>query len=411
MSHFSSLLIAALFVFYVRATPIEASGSPITLPFAKRISMGGGTIRLLEHDQVRAAALRDRGKNNIGGGVDRRAANVPVANAVVSYIASVGIGTPPTYYDLIVDTGSSNTWVGAGKPYKKTSSSYVTSNSVSVSYGSGSFFGTEYYDAVTLGSGLTIPKQSIGVASSSTGFDGVDGILGIGPVDLTLGTLSPDEHLTIPTVTDNLLAQNTIPQEVIGISFQPTDSLFEVNGELTFGGVDTNKFTGSISYVPITTTSPSAYYWGIDQSIAYGSTTILSQTAGIVDTGTTMILIATDAFIKYKELTGSVVDSNTGLLRITPSQYSSLKNLNFIIGGKTYALTPNGQIWPRSLNTAIGGSTSYVYLMVADSQTDSGSGLDFTNGQAFHERFYVVYDADNSRVGFATTPYTDATAN
>ncbi|KAG6329474.1 hypothetical protein ID866_9616 [Astraeus odoratus] len=94
------------------------------------------------------------------------------------------------------------------------------------------------------------------------------------------------------------------------------------------------------------------------------------------------------------------------------SQYSSLKNLNFIIGGKTYELTPNGQIWPRSLNTAIGGSTSYVYLMVADSsQTNSGPGLDSTNDQAFHERFYVVYDADNSRVGFATTPYTDATTN
>lgn len=50
--------------------------------------------------------------------------------------------------------------------------------------------GTEYTDTVTLGTGLVITKQSIGVAKTATGFDGVDGILGIGPVDLTSGMYS-----------------------------------------------------------------------------------------------------------------------------------------------------------------------------------------------------------------------------
>ena len=56
-------------------------------------------------------------------------------------------------------------------------------------------------DDVKLGA-VTIKGQSIGVATKSVGFDGVDGILGIGPVDLTLGTLSPDTSSSIPTVTD-----------------------------------------------------------------------------------------------------------------------------------------------------------------------------------------------------------------
>jgi hypothetical protein len=77
----------------------------------------------------------------------------------------------------------------------------------------------------------------------------------------------------------------------------------------------------------------------------------------------------------------------------------------------TYALTPNGQIWPRSLNTYIGGSSSYIYLIVNDLGTPSGEGLDFINGQMFLERFYYVFDTTNSRVGFATTPYTNATTN
>ncbi|KAH9009788.1 hypothetical protein EDB84DRAFT_1446121 [Lactarius hengduanensis] len=37
-----------------------------------------------------------------------------------------------------------------------------------------------------------------------------NGILGIGPVDLTLDTLSPDSNTPIPTVTDNLFSQGTI---------------------------------------------------------------------------------------------------------------------------------------------------------------------------------------------------------
>ena len=45
---------------------------------------------------------------------------------------------------------------------------------------------------------------------------------------------------------------------------------------------------------PITSTSPASAYVGIDQSITYGSsgTTILSSTAGITDTGTTLVLLA-----------------------------------------------------------------------------------------------------------------------
>ena len=77
-----------------------------------------------------------------------------------------------------IDTGSSNTWVGAGTTYVKTTTSASTGKAVSVSYGSGSFSGTEYTDTVTLSPDLVIAKQSIGVASTATGFSDTDGILG-----------------------------------------------------------------------------------------------------------------------------------------------------------------------------------------------------------------------------------------
>ena len=117
----------------------------------------------------------------------------------------------------------------------------------------------------------------------------------IGPTNLTEDTV--EGVLTVPTVTDNLLSQGTISTEVVGIYFAPSSASSDTNGELTFGGIDTSKTTSAVSYVPITSTAPATRYWGIDQSISYGGTTILAETAGIVDTGTTLILIAISEFM------------------------------------------------------------------------------------------------------------------
>jgi pepsin A len=143
---------------------------------------------------------------------------------------------------------------------------------------------------VTLNSNLVINNQSIGVASSDPGLGDVDGLLGLGPVDLTRGTVSNEDE--VETVMDSLYAQGDIDSEVLGLFFAPVSS-GDSGGELTFGGVDSSKFTGQMGYVPITSTSPASQYWGIDQSINYGDTEIMTSTAGIVDTGTTLILIAT----------------------------------------------------------------------------------------------------------------------
>ena len=159
-----------------------------------------------------------------------------------------------------------------------------------MSYGSGNFSGEQWIDTVTLSPDLVISKQSIGVASTSAGMNpGVDGIIGVGPIDLTNNTVANTD--TVPTVTGNLFSQGTISKEVLGVYYIPIAETG--NGELTFGGYDESATSEPVVYVPLTTTSPASKYWGIDQSISYGDDVILSTTAGIVDTGTTLILIAT----------------------------------------------------------------------------------------------------------------------
>lgn len=194
------------------------------------------------------------------------------------------------------------------------------------------------------------------------------------------------------------------------------------------------RFTGQISYVPITSTSPASQYWGIDQSVTYGNvSTILNSTSGIVDTGISFIAIICFPKVWRRHVRHDFVDacyrripgipegdgcyyglasirclsqqnlqyltqkhSTTGLLTVTQSQFNNLKSLFFKIGDvsslcswlhisvtdntykqTTFELTANAQIWPRALNSTLGGDSGKIYLVTADLGSNSGSGLDF----------------------------------
>jgi pepsin A len=393
-----SLLSLLLLTLTVNASPYPKLS---TLQFAAKIS-NIGAKNLVQIDRQRVA--HHRATANRSG--KRNAVEDVTDPTAVQYIASVGIGSPPTQYNLLIDTGSSNTWVGSSKKYKQTSTSKKTGETIAVTYGSGHMTGDEYTDTVSVGKGLTIEKQSIGVATQWQGFRGIDGILGLGPVDLTTTTLS--SQIQVPTVVDNLASQKKISQSVLGIFFAPGDSHA---GSLSFGTPEQDKILGDITYVPITTTTPSAHYWGFEQSVQYNGKEILKNTAGTIDTGTTLTLLASDAYNAYKNATGAVLDSNTAFLSITSAQFSQLKNLDFEIGGKTFTLNANAQIWPRSLNGAINGEKDKIYLIVSDAGSDSGSGLDFVMGFTWLQRFYTVYDTGKKRIGFANTSYTSATTN
>ncbi|KAH9914106.1 aspartic peptidase A1 [Fomitopsis serialis] len=384
------------------------AGSKVALPFARRVSQAGST-NLVDFDQARAQFMRDNAQGKYAGVSSATEAasmvNAPATARVVSYTTEVQIGNPPSNYSLLIDTGSSNTWAGANltNPFVFSGTTELTSNAVCVSYGSGFFGGDEVMDQITLAPGLTIAEQGIGASIWSEGFGGVDGILGIGPQDLTCSC--------IPTVVDNAYKQGLLEAYEIGISFTPSTTPSEMNGELTFGGVDERKYKGTLTYVDITSTSPASHYVGIEQSVMYGDTEILGPTSGIVDTGTTLLLLATDAFNAYQNMTGATMDDSSGLLQIDEEQYGALQSLYFNIGGTVYELTRDAQLWPRSLNKYIGGTEDGYYLVVSDNGAVSGSGLDFINGMTWLERFYTVYDVGNSRVGFATTNHTHSGNN
>lgn len=160
---------------------------------------------------------KDRARIKTFGATTSLLGVVPAINHDVTYTIEVLIGNQT--FNLIVDTGSSNTWIGAGKSYNPGPTSIKDGRLVSVSYGSGSFSGEQYRDTLTFGN-ISARSQLISVANYTEGFEGYDGILGLGPEALTAGAIV-GSHTLIPTVMQTLDSQGAIEQNVVGVYFQP----------------------------------------------------------------------------------------------------------------------------------------------------------------------------------------------
>ena len=92
---FATLLTTVFLALAVAADPIPVKRSLVTLPISRRINLNGRNI--LEHDQLRAKALKARGEARAAGLSDRGIVSPSFAeNEGVSYVASIGVGSPPT---------------------------------------------------------------------------------------------------------------------------------------------------------------------------------------------------------------------------------------------------------------------------------------------------------------------------
>ncbi|KAF7338863.1 Aspartic protease [Mycena sanguinolenta] len=369
----------------VSATVSTPTSSPNfhTVSFSKKVS---GKTR-----STKALLARDLSRFN----PDAAAAvgEAPATNEDDTYVVATQVGTQT--FELIVDTGSSNTWVGSGTRYTPGSTSTNTGKSFAVTYGSGSVSGTEFTDSVSLG-GLTVSKQSIGDGTRSSGFQGVDGIIGFGPVALTQGTVSGST--TVPTFLDNLRSQGTITTEVLGVSFAPESGSDEddTNGELTLGGTDATKFSGSLTFVSKTTASPFNEFWGITvSSITYNGASVGGSSSAI---SSTYRATATTAYNAFLSASGGRTDATTGLASWTTLPKA---NFAFTIGGVSLTLTPAQFTVPTAQYADFGLATGKFYGWIADGGSVAAD-INFIIGQKFLENYYSVFDTTNNRVGFAT---------
>ncbi|KAG2066417.1 aspartic peptidase A1 [Suillus decipiens] len=410
---FSVVFLLALLACSVTGSPVEVRNSTITLPMTRRLAFSNVTD-LLRHDEARLVAFGEHSTRGRRGADAHPRPTVPLSQVdlgegMQGYTVRAAIGDPLTNYDLVVDSASAITWIGAALPYFNPNG-VNTNVPVAVNYRYGSFQGTIWEDGITFTERITVSRMQIGVASTEQNI-AADGVLGIGPTLSGRGALPSFPNQMLPTIIDRLFEEGTIPQHVVGIFFKPTVANEDNDGELCFGGTNPRQYIGKPKFTGIATTPPSSSHWGINQWIRYADTQILANSPGIVDSGCTFLYLAIDAYERYRAVTGGTLNPANGLLQISLQQYNNLYDLEFHTGTINLKLVPNAQIWPRSLNNKINGGENDIFLVVKSLATPTGAGFNFVNGYVFLQRFYTVFDSGNRRVGFAPNVFTEASTN
>nr|XP_013052035.2 gastricsin isoform X4 [Anser cygnoides] len=324
----------------------------------------------------------------------------PLSNSMdMSYYGEISIGTPPQNFLVLFDTGSSNLWVPSTLCQSQActnhnlfnpnqSSTFSTQDEYfSLQYGTGSLTGIFGYDTVTV-QGLSVTNQEFGLSETEPGTNFVyspfDGILGLAFPSLSAGGAT--------TVMQSMLQQNLMDSPIF--SFYLSGQEGSQGGELVFGGVDPNLYTGQITWTPVTQTS----YWQIgieDISIGGQSSGWCSQGCqGIVDTGTSLLTVPTQVFTQLMQYIGAQADGN-GQYVASCSNIGSMPTLTFVISGTSFPLPPSAyMLQSNSGYCTVGIESTYL-------PSQNGQPL-WILGDVFLRSYYSIYDTGNNQVGFAT---------
>ena len=305
------------------------------------------------------------------------------------FFGEISVGTPGQTVNVVFDTGSSNLWVPNAKPLfsgheiyeHKRSSTYVKNGTdFAIEYGSGPVAGSYSRDNVQIGSEILLENYLFAEVDDTTGL-GVgyrlgkfDGILG-----LAWGTISVDG---VPTPLEAMISANLLEENVFAFY------LGEGPGELVFGGVDPDHYTGDFTYVPLSSTT----YWQIElEDFKVGNSSMTTATKAIVDSGTSLLTGPTEDVKKIAEALGARALGNTGEYLIDCNPYGA-PDLNIDINGKTFTL---------SLADYVIYDEGECLLAIMGMDIPAPTGPLWILGDVFMRKYYVKFDIDNKRIGIA----------
>jgi len=313
------------------------------------------------------------------------------------------VGTPGQQFNVHYDTGSAYLWVPCAGctatactnhnqfTCSKSSTCKQTGNQFTITYGSGTVSGGIDNDRVCFGMGTSgfctnTAQEFVCATAESSQFNGQtsDGILGMGR----------DNTDEAPFIVNQIMSNTAIcPQKVFAFYLSEGG-----NGEMTMCGTDPNHYTGAITYLPLV--GPD--FWIVAMtSITVGSTTIGSAPMNaILDTGTTLI-IGPESMVNA--INKALNIANGGFVSFDCKLMAGMPNINIVMGGHTFVLTPNDYIFKEVI-----GGTTYCFPGIDSSGPASGTPT-WILGDTFIAKYYTIFDVGNQRVGLAQAATNTAT--
>lgn len=190
----------------------------------------------------------------------------------------------------------------------------------------------------------------------------------------------------VPTVFENVMDQKLVDEGMFAFYLGNGN---RDRGELTLGGVDAAHYTGEISWVPLL----SATYWEISMSdVVVGANSFVSggNAKAIVDTGTSILTGPSEAVAAIAQQLGAKPFIEGEYL--ISCDATNLSNIDFVINGNTYTLTPEDYLIPD-------GDICLFGMMAMDIPAPTGPL--WILGDVFIRKYYSVFDVSNQRVGLA----------
>uniref|UniRef100_A0A8C4FCD0 pepsin A n=1 Tax=Dicentrarchus labrax TaxID=13489 RepID=A0A8C4FCD0_DICLA len=271
--------------------------------------------------------------------------NEPMTNdADLAYYGIISIGTPPQSFKVVFDTGSSNLWVPSiycnspacnnhDKFNPGLSSTYRHNGSpLSIQYGTGSMTGFLGYDTVTVG-GLAVRNQIFGMSKSEAPFMQymrADGILGLAYPRLSASHATP--------VFDNMMNEGLVNQDLFSVYLSSNSQQGSV---VTFGGVDSNHYHGSITWIPLS----NELYWQITVDSVTVNGQVVACNGGcqaIVDTGTSLVVGPQSSISNINSMVGA--SSQNGDYVVNCNNIAQMPAVTFHIHGQEFTLPASAYV-------------------------------------------------------------------
>uniref|UniRef100_A0A3Q3K3Q6 Beta-secretase 1 n=1 Tax=Monopterus albus TaxID=43700 RepID=A0A3Q3K3Q6_MONAL len=322
------------------------------------------------------------------------------------YYVEMAVGSPPQKLNILVDTGSSNFAVGAAAhPFLRR----YYHRSLSSSYRD---LGRSVYVAYSQGPNIAAITQSDRFFINGSNWEG---ILGLAYADIA----RPDE--TLEPFFDSLVRQTPVPNffslQLCGAGFTQNYSLGSatVGGSMIIGGVDPSLYVGELWYTPI---RREWYYEVIIVRIEVNGQDLnmdckeYNYDKSIVDSGTTNLRLPRKVFqaaVKAIEAASSTEQFPSGFwlgeqlvcwqAGTTPwhifpviSLYLMSENRN-----QSFRISILPQQYLRPVEDVASAQEDCYKFAVSQSSTGT------VMGAVIMEGFYVVFDREKKRIGFAVS--------
>ncbi|KAI7304086.1 hypothetical protein KC315_g15329 [Hortaea werneckii] len=280
-------------------------------------------------------------------------------------------------------------------------------NTTSVTYGSGMITGENYFDTVTV-AGLSARHQNVISLTQAQGFSGSasNSLMGMGFQSIASSGQPP--------YFKTLIDEGTVTNKEFSFYLGRAASGTQGKSELTLGGRDKSKFTGTPTKIAVS--APGYWQIPLDGVKVNNFQDPIDQLAdkgqAAIDTGTTIILapLAAAATI-FARIPGSVpipLELINGALEPLLFAYPCAENPNVAItfGGKDFAINSKdfnfGRLTPDFAeflgNNTLSGllnSASYCLASIAAFDIQPQENL-YVVGDAFLKNWYSIYSYDGA---------------